>query len=287
MATLSELPVTVHTPEMQLRNPAELVTGLFADLARSRHISWEMLKRDLKGQYRTSILGVLIPLLPALTTAAWAVLFRDAHIINVGAVNMPYPFFVLCGMLLWASFLEAIDAPISGVQAEQALLSKADVPAEAITVTRLGQVFVNFGIKALVIIAAAIGYHVHVSWTIVFAPLGLVLMVMLGAGIGLIVAPLNLLYIDISKAMPVITTFWFFITPIIFVSPAGGLAGVVMTKINPVTPLLTTTRELAFGHGLSMAMRFEATAIATAIFFFFALLLHRIAMPIVIDRANA
>lgn len=287
MATLSELPVTVHTPEMQLRNPVELVGGLFTDLARSRHISWEMLKRDLKSQYRTSILGVLIPLLPALTTAAWAILFRDAHIINVGAVNMPYPFFVLCGMMLWAAFLEAIDAPISGVQAEQSLLSKADVPAEAITLTRLGQVFVNFGVKALLLVAAAIGYHVHVSGTIFLAPVGLLLMVMLGASIGLIVAPLNLLYNDVSKAMPVITTFWFFTTPIIFTSPASGLAGIIMTRLNPVTPLLTTTRELAFGNGLSSLTRFEGTALLTVCLFFVALLFHRIAMPIVIDRANA
>jgi len=287
MATLSELPITIHTPEMRLSKPSELVSGLFKDIYDSRHIAVEMLKRDLKSQYRTSVLGVLIPLLPALTTAAWAVLFRDAHIINVGAVNMPYPFFVLFGMMLWAAFLESIDAPISGVQSEQSLLSKTAVPPVAITVARLGQVFVNFGVKALLLAIAAIGYHVRPSWTIFFSPLGLLLIVMLGASIGLIAGPLNLLYTDISKAMPVITTFWFFTTPIIFTSPAQGLAGIIMTKLNPVTPLLTSTRELAFGHGLSMAVRFEVTTILTLCLFFVALLFHRIAMPIVIDRANA
>ena len=287
MATISEFEITVHKPEMRLANPVQLVTGLVADLIRSRHIAFEMLKRDLKGQYRTSILGVLIPLLPALTTAAWAILFRDAHIINVGTVNMPYPFFVLCGMMLWAAFLESIDAPISGVQAEQSLLSKANVPAEAITVARLGQVFVNFAVKSLLIAAAGIGYHVHVAATIFLAPLGLLLMVMLGSSVGLIIAPLNLLYTDISKAMPVITTFWFFTTPILFTSPAKGWARFVMTRLNPVTALLTSTRELAFGTGLSMPGMLEAMSILTICVFSVALLFHRIAMPIVIDRANA
>jgi len=287
MTRLSEAKVTVHKPEIRLGNPVELVTGLVADLIRSRHVAWEMLKRDLKGQYRTSVLGVLIPLLPALTTAAWAILFRDAHIINVGAVNMPYPFFVLCGMMLWAVFLESIDAPISGVQAEQALLSKADVPAEAITVARLGQVFVNFAVKSLIIAAAAIGYHVHIAGTIFLAPIGLVLMVMLGSAIGLIVAPLNLLYTDVSKALPVVTTFWFFTTPIIFTSPASGWARIVMTRLNPVTALLTSTRELAFGNGLSMPGMLEFMTVVTIAVFVLALLFHRIAMPIVIDRANA
>ena len=287
MATISEFNITVHKPEMRLANPVELIAGLVADLIRSRHVAFEMLKRDLKGQYRTSILGVLIPLLPALTTAAWAILFRDAHIINVGTVNMPYPFFVLCGMMLWAAFLESIDAPISGVQAEQGLLSKADVPAEAITVARLGQVFVNFAVKSLLIAAAAIGYHVHVAGTIFLAPLGLVLIVMLGSSVGLIIAPLNLLYTDVSKAMPVITTFWFFTTPILFTPPAKGWARFVMTKLNPVTALLTSTRELAFGTGLSMPGMLEVMTILTICVFSIALLFHRIAMPIVIDRANA
>jgi lipopolysaccharide transport system permease protein len=245
------------------------------------------LKRDLKSQFRTSILGLLIPLLPALTTAAWAILFRDAHIINVGNLAMPYAFYVLFGMLLWASFMESIDAPIAGVQAEQALLSKADIPAVAITIARLGQVFVNFGIKSLLIIAAALFYRVQPSWEIFLAPLGLISMVMLGASIGLVLAPLNLLYVDIARVVPVVMTFWFFTTPIVFTSPSKGFAGFVMTKLNPVTPLLTTTREMAFGHGLSMPGRFEVTAGVTVFVFFLALLFHRIAMPIVIDRANA
>jgi lipopolysaccharide transport system permease protein len=286
MATSAQLPITIHTAEVRLGNPRELVLGLATDIARSRHIAWEMMKRDLKSQYRTSILGVLIPVLPALTTAAWAILFRDAHLINVGAVNMPYPFFVLCGMMLWAAFLESMDAPISGVLTEQALLSKADVPAEAVTIARIGLVFFNFGVKSLIIIAAAIFYRVHVPWTIVLAPIGLVLMVALGAAIGLILAPINLLYSDVARALPVVTTFWFFTTPIIFTTPTHGLAGVIMRDLNPVTPLLTTTRELAFGSGLSMPAGLEITAALTIVLLAVGLIFHRIAMPIVIDRAN-
>ncbi len=161
------------------------------------------------------------------------------------------------------------------------------MPPEAITVARLGQVFVNFAVKCLLIAAAAIGYHVHIAGTIFLAPLGLILMVMLGSSIGLIVAPLNLLYTDIAKALPVVTTFWFFTTPIIFTSPSKGWARFVMTRLNPVTALLTSTRELAFGTGLSMPGMLEVMTIVTICVFCIAILFHRIAMPIVVDRANA
>jgi lipopolysaccharide transport system permease protein len=284
---MSEMQVVIHTSKQPLANPAILLRGLWRDNVDSRHVAYQMMTRDLRSQYRTSVVGVLIPVLPALTTAAWAILFRDAHLINVGAIDMPYPFFVLCGMMLWAAFLESIDAPISGVQAEQGLLSKANIPPEAVTLARLGQVLVNFCVKALLIGIAAVVYRVHVPWTIVFAPVGLALIVALGTAIGLILAPINLLYTDVAKALPIVTTFWFFTTPIIFTSPKQGWAAILMQRVNPMTPLLTTTRELAFGGGLSMPRGAGAATVLTLCLLLAGAIFHRIAMPIVIDRANA
>jgi lipopolysaccharide transport system permease protein len=284
---MSEMQVVIHTSKQLLSHPASLFRALWRDLVSSRNVAYEMMTRDLKSQYRTSVVGVLIPLLPALTTAAWAILFRDAHLINVGAIDMPYPFFVLCGMMLWAVFLESMDAPISGVQAEQGLLSKANIPPEAVTLAHLGQVLINFGVKALLIVVAAVLYRVHVPWTIMFAPAGLALIIALGAAIGLILAPINLLYTDVAKALPILTTFWFFTTPIIFTSPTHGWAAFLMQRVNPMTPLLTTTRELAFGGGLSMLRGAGAATTFTLCLLVAGAVFHRIAMPIVIDRANA
>ena len=260
MPRTETFPTVVYTSGSALKSPGKLVRKLASDTVRSRHVIWELLRRDLTSQYRQSVLGVLISLLPALTTTAWAILFRSAHLINVGRSSVPYPFFVLCGMMVWAAFLESLDAPISGVLSEQALLSKASIPPEAVTFARLGQVFVNFFVKAIVVAVAALFYRIPIPWTAVFVPLGIAAIVALGAGIGLILAPFNFLYRDISKALPVITTFWFFLTPIIFVSPEEGIASVIMNRINPVTQILMATRDLNF---------------------------HRIAMPVAIDRANS
>jgi lipopolysaccharide transport system permease protein len=286
---MNEMEIVLHTPARPFEHPFAMLRELFRDLLASRSVAWEMMTRDLRSQYRTSIAGVLIPLLPALTTACWAILFRDAHLINVGTIDMPYPFFVLCGMMLWAAFLESMDAPISGVMAEQGLLSKANIPVEAVTMSRLGQVLFNFGIKTILIVLAAVFYQVHVPLTIVLAPLGLLMIVLLGASIGMILAPLNLLYTDINKALPVITTFWFFTTPIIFTAPDAGWAAFLMKYVNPMTPLLNTTRELAFGngHGISQPVGFLVTSCVTLALLLIGTIFHRIAMPIVIDRANA
>jgi lipopolysaccharide transport system permease protein len=287
MSGTAPLPVAVFTAGSKLVSPAGFIRRLVRDLIRSRHVVWEMFKRDLISQYRQSLLGVLLSILPALSITAWAILFRSAHLINVGRTAVPYPFFVLCGMIIWSAFLDAIDAPISGVLSEQALLSKSSIPPEAVTFARLGQVFVNFFVKAAVVGLAGAFYRIHVPWTILFVPAGVALVIALGTGIGLILAPVNLLYRDISKALPVILTFWFFLTPIVFVSPGEGIASVIMQKINPVSQILIATRNLMFpGSGGSPEALWAASAAAIGLFCI-GLVFHRIAMPVVIDRANA
>jgi lipopolysaccharide transport system permease protein len=281
-----ELPTARFSAPSGLRNPGAFLTQLVRDIARSRHVAWELLKRDLTSQHRHSVLGFLLPLLPALATTGWAILFRSANLINVGTTSVPYPVFAFFGMAIWAAFLEAIDAPIQGVLAEQGVLAKSSVPAEAITFARLGQVFMNFLVKAIVVAIAAAVYRIHVPWTAMLAPIGVGLIVVLGAAIGLILAPVNVLYRDVSRALPAITTLWFFVTPIIFVAPTAGPAWVIMERLNPVTQILMATRDLVFPGGGGTHFG-GATAIFAISLFGAALVFHRIAMPIVIDRANS
>jgi lipopolysaccharide transport system permease protein len=287
MPTTENLPVAVFSAGCKLISPAEFIRRFARDFMRSRHVVREMFRRDLTSQYRQTLLGFLLSILPALTITAWAILFRSAHLINVGSTTVPYPFFVLCGMMIWSAFLDAIDAPIQGVLSEQALLSKSSIPPEAVTFARLGQVFVNFAAKAVMVGIAAALYRIHAPWTIVFAPVGVALVVALGTGLGLVLAPINLIYRDVSKVLPVITTFWFFLTPIVFVSPRQGVASLVMEELNPVTRILVSTRNLMLPGTAGPPEALWGAAIFAIGLLCFGLVFHRIAMPIVIDRANA
>ena len=120
----------------------------------------------------------------------------------------------------------------------------------------------------------------------VFAPLAFLLVVTFGTAIGLILAPINVLYHDVSKALPIVTTFWFFVTPIIFTLPDEGAAALIM-QLNPVTPLLVTIRDLSFRGTVSMPIEFMLATALTLVFLLIGVTFHRVAMPIVIDRTNS
>lgn len=277
----------VLEPGNRLNRPLDLWTNIARGVWSSRHLIREMVRRDLVSQYRQSVLGILLSLLPVLVTTAWAILFQEARIINVGDVQMPYPFYVLVGLMVWSGFTEGWDAPMSGLLSEQGLISKTNIPPEAVVLARLVQVAINFAMKSLVIAAAAVLYGVAPAWTVIFAPVCFGLVVMLGASIGMILSPIGLLYNDVGRIVPVVTTFWFFLTPVIFTSPAHGIAAVIMRQINPVTPLLMSARDLAFRGTVSMPVELVGATIFTLLLFAAATTFHAVALPIVIDRNNS
>jgi len=286
LAKRDDVPAVTHTADGRLRRPVQLLLQVMHDVRSSAHVAGEIFRRDVTSQYRQSLFGIFLAIVPAVVTTVWAIVCQQANLINVGNVQVPYPFFVLFGMMLWSAFTEAIYGPVEGLLAEQGLLSRANIPAEAVVVARVGQVFFNFGVKLVVIAAAAVFYRVHVSWTVLLAPLGLVLLVALGTAIGLVLAPLNLLYRDVQRGLGVVTTFWLFMTPVLYLPSGHGVASVIL-RVNPVSALLVSTRDLAFRGSLSMPGALAVVSALTLILLTAATLFYRVAMPIVIDRANA
>jgi lipopolysaccharide transport system permease protein len=128
-------------------------------------------------------------------------------------------------------------------------------------------------------------YGIPVTGWACLAPLALLLLIVFGMSIGLVLAPLNLFYEDISASLAAITTFWLFLTPVIVPTPTEGWASIVV-RYNPVTPLLATTRELATLGNVSSPIGFGIMAAVTVALFLFGCIFFRSTLPLVVDQAN-
>lgn len=276
----------VYTPKSKLRNPLQLFQQMGRDLLASRELAWRLMVRDISAQYRQSFLGFTWAFLPPIVMALAFTLASDANVINVGKTDIPYPAYVMFSTALWQTFVEALNGPVQAVTLAKPMLARVNFPREAIILAKLGEVFFNFGIKLLLIIALFIWFRVPVNPAVILAPVALIHLILLGTFIGLLLAPLGMLYQDISKGLTMITGFWLFLTPVVYPVPTQGTFG-MLVKLNPVTPLLVTTRELATTGIISNAAGFWIVSIIT----FFGLLLtwitFRLAMPFVIERVSS
>ena len=277
---------TVYSPESHLRQPGLLVREMLADLFASRGLAWRLFVRNISAQYRQTMLGYLWAFLPPLFSMAVWVFLNSQKVINVRDPGMPYPVFVLIGTVLWQTFVDALNSPLKLVTASKGMLAKINFPREALILAGLGEVLFNFAIRVVLLVGVFLWFKTSVPETIIYVPVGVIALIMLGLTFGILMTPLGILYTDVGRGIVIITQSWFFLTPVIYPMPESGFAA-LFTKLNPVTPILLTTREWMTTGSTTQLGGFWLVLSLTLVLLLFGWLLYRIAMPHLISRMSA
>jgi lipopolysaccharide transport system permease protein len=285
-----ELPVAVYMPESRLRSPVQLFKEMWYDLLSSRDLAWQLLVRDISAQYRQSLLGVLWAFIPPLITTVGSTFLKNIGVLNLerlGDIPIPYPLYVLFSMTLWQIFMDSMNNSMGAVRAAKTMLSKIRVPAEAFVIAKLGQTFFNFSVQLVLVVVLFLYFIIRgdlqVTWSVLLTPVALIHLVGFGMGLGLIIGPLSTLYGDIGRAWGFVTRVWMFITPVIYPIPEKGLWS-TFVNINPVTPLLVTTRELATTGHLTYPGGFWISSAIAITILILGWTFYRLAMPFIVER---
>ncbi|WP_013321316.1 ABC transporter permease [Gloeothece verrucosa] len=280
------LKVTVYEPESRLSHPFQLLQEMWFDLFSSRELAWQLLIRDISAQYRQSFLGILWAFIPPVITALALTALKNSRIINLGHTDIPYPVYVMFSMSLWQLFSDSVNGILISTKLARTMLAKIKVSPEAFIVAKLGNIAFSFGIQLILIIFLFIWYKVEVSWTLILAPVALIHLLMFATAMGLILGPISVLYGDVTKAMTYIMRGWIFVTPVLYPMPEHGLWAIIV-RLNPVTPLLITVRELVISGNLSHPTEFWIASVISFIGLIFGWIFYHISMPILTERATS
>lgn len=283
---MSDPIVTVYSPESSLAHPAKLIRAMVRDLHASRELSWRLAIRDISVQYRQAFLGFMWALiLPLANTAVWIFLSRSG-IVAVGDTELPYPAYVFFGTVLWAIFIDAVNAPLQGTLASRDMLSKINFPREAIVVSGIYQVLFNAAIKVALLLAALPLFDIAAGWHLLLFPLGILSLILVGTAVGALVTPVGLLYTDVGKGMPLLMQFLMYLAPVVFAMPKDGAAATLFS-LNPLTPVIVTARDWLAGATPQLLDRFLAVNAAAFVLLMAVWVIYRLAMPILVERMSA
>jgi len=281
-----ELPEIIYTPESQLRRPILLLRLMFRDVYAGRELAWRLTVRDISAQYRQAFLGILWAfILPIANTVTW-IFLNSSGIVTVGETELPYPVYVFTGSMLWAIFMDGLNAPMQKITASKAMLAKINFPREALIISGIYETLFNGSIKVILMLVGLIVFGIYPNWNLLLFPLGLVSLVLAGTLVGLILSPVGLLYSDIGKAVPLLMQFFMYITPVVFPMPESGLAALLF-RINPMTPIILTSRDWITGFAPEFLNSFIlVNAIIAALLMIF-WVVYKLAMPILIERMSS
>ena len=279
--------IRIYRPDSEMRQFVRLFRSMWFDLLGSRNLAWQLLKRDISAEYRQSLLGVAWAIIPPILAAAIFTYASNAKVLNIGETEFPYPAYVLFSTALWQTFQESITLPMQKVIQARTMLAKISFPRESLILGGIGQVIFLFAFKLILIIGMFIWFKMPLQSSVILAPVALIHLLVLGTGIGVMLAPMGALYRDFGKGIGLVSRLWMFITPVLFPVPTGDNFFGLLVRFNPVTPLLVTTRELTITGVVSDPTGFWLMSALAFGLLLFAWLHYRLAMPYVVERLSS
>jgi len=269
-------------------HPLELFKSMFGDLWVSRDLAWRLLVRNVRAQYRQSLFGILWAFVPPVVTTATFVFLSESRVLDLSSASetVPYAVYVMTGTILWQLFVDALQAPLRLMTSSKSMLAKVSFPREALILAGLGEVAFSFLIRLTLLIGLLVWSGADLASTVWLAPVGILATVALGLMFGLLITPLGMLYTDVQNGLVVVISMWFFLTPVVYVSPTSG-AGSWISTLNPVSPLLTMTRAWALGGDAPSMALFVGITVGAVMLLGFGWVLYRVAMPHLVSRMGS
>lgn len=209
----------------------------------SRTLAWRLFLRNFASNYRQSVLGWLWIFLPPLANAGIWVLLNSSGTVKISSLGgLGYAAFVFTGTMLWQAFVDGLLSPMNTMQANRSTLTKLQFPKEVLVTVGILEVGFDLVARSLIallllLIAGSLNLGGLGAMLLIWAPI----LIILGVGMGLWVAPFGLLYKDVSKTLIMVTPLWMLLTPVIYPMPAQE-AGTWMAWVNPPAAIISTAR---------------------------------------------
>ncbi len=206
-----------------------------------RYFILSSIKTEFKSRFARSKLGglwmVLHPLAQVLVYALILSQIMKAKLPEVDS-QYAYPIYILAGIVGWTLFTEVLTRLLTVFIDNGNLLKKMSFPKLALPLISIGSASINFAIL-FVTMFVVFGFLGHLPFHAIYWMVPLVLLtLMLAVGIGLFFGVINVFIRDIGQVMNIILQFWFWLTPIVYMSSIVPQKYHWLLMLNPMTGII-------------------------------------------------
>ena len=218
---------------------------IFKELYNYRELLKTNIKKEIRGKYKGSWLGVVWTFLnPLLMLAVYAFVFP--YILRVEVEN--YTIFMIVALIPWNFFTTAIQSGTGCVVANGNILKKVYFPREIIPISITTSQLINFLITciimALFIIFSGVGFSIH----LLLFPVLVIIQYILTLAFTFVLSALTVFVRDIDHFVSVFLTLGFYATPIVYQASMLPEKFQWALLINPMAQLVEAYRAILYYH---------------------------------------
>ncbi|NOT04583.1 MAG: ABC transporter permease [Anaerolineales bacterium] len=243
--------ITKHEPTTIYIKPSKGFAALnLRDLWVYRELVFFMIWRDIKVRYKQTMLGALWAIIQPILTMLVFNFLLNRGVLNVQSDGIPYPIFSYTGLLPWGLFVAALNQASRSLTSNHNMITKIYFPRLILPVASVLGGLVDFVIAFIVLIGMMIYFKVSPAWSVLWTlPLFLLLAIVTALGVALWLSAINVQYRDVNYALPFLTQFWLFITPVIYSSSGFSEKMRLAYSLNPMAGVVNGFRWALLGSG--------------------------------------
>lgn len=255
------------TPHVVIEPPTGWQLVNVRELWHYRELLFFLAWRDVKIRYKQAVLGVAWAVLqPALLMVVFSVFLGRLGGFTGG--DVPYPLFVLAGLIAWTFFSTAVSQAGNSVVGSERLITKIYFPRLAVPFAAVGAATFDFVISLGLLAVLMAAYGTVPSWQVVFAPAVFAILYLAAAGLGTLLAALTVAYRDFRFVTPFLIQVGMYATPTIYMllpaDPSPGLG--LWLALNPLVAPIAAFRACLLGGDLPWAALAVSAAVTAALF---------------------
>lgn len=239
-------PLVINASASRLHDKRLFVAAASRDIKGSWPTARRFFERGIAQKYRYSSLGLLWAFIPAIITACVLIAGQKVHVMLHVRGEVPAPFYGVFGLGLAQSFLDGLGGTRSVFSSNQMILRRSNIAIEGLIGAAVIDAAFSVLIRIGVLTIAFVFFKVMPVATVPLALLAFAGTLLIGCGIGLVLAPLSSLKRDLDNIMGFLPWILFAITPV-FVMPTPGSLAVKLYAFNPLAWIFDSTRSLAYG----------------------------------------
>lgn len=221
------------------------------ELFRYRDLIFMFVKRNFVANYKQTILGPAWAIIqPLLTTVVFTIVF--GRIARLPTDEVPPFLFYMCGNVAWGYFSGCLSQTASTFTANAAVMGKVYFPRLVMPISSVISQLIQFGIQFLFLVCFLVYYSFinntpYITWGILYLPLLLLNMALLGLGCGVIISSLTTKYRDLHHLVGFGIQLWMYATPVVYTIDMIPKRWQTLYLCNPMAITIELFRNMFFG----------------------------------------
>ncbi|MBQ7668265.1 MAG: ABC transporter permease [Clostridia bacterium] len=213
-----------------------------------REMIFNLVKKELRGRYKGSVLGFLWTFInPLFQLIIYTIVF--SYIMRSGIDK--YYLFLFVALIPWIFFQTSLQGGAASIITQKSLVTKIYFPREVIPVSFVTSCFMNM-LFCFVIIFIVVGLAgVKLSLLgLLCLPIVMLVEYLLALGFTMIASAVTVYFRDFEHILGIIVMAWMYLTPIIFALDIVPDAFMPIFKYNPLTYVIEAYRDILYAGGV-------------------------------------